>query len=110
MKTKTLLYLSMFAMLPAMLSVLMVSFISMEWWMRDTGSMAQMLLEGNFSRGFTMILFSTGALSLAIILASQLGLVRYSDKIDKLDEATMAYYEAKRKYEEATRKIVENIK
>jgi len=109
MKTKTLLYISIFAMLPAIMSMLMLSMISFEWFFSDSGKFAEMFLTGSFNRPFSMILFGTGLFSMTIILASQLALVRYTSKIDKLDEAEILAWEAKRKYEAATRKLLQNV-
>jgi hypothetical protein len=109
MKTKVLLNIAIIAIIPAMLSMLLLSIISFEWLFNDTGTYAEMFLTGKFNRSFTMILFSTGLFSMAIILASQLALTRYSGKIDRLDEAEIQAWEAKRKYEEATRKLLRSI-
>ncbi len=110
MKTKTLLRISIFGTLPVMLSLLMTSMMSFEWLLNDTGHFAEMFLSGNFNRTFSCILFGSGVISMAIMFVTQLGLIKYADKIDRLDEATMEYFEAKRKYEEATRKFVQQIK
>lgn len=101
---------SIFAMLPAMLSLLLLGIISFEWWLGDSGEFAKMFLTGKYNQPFVSILFSTGILSMAIMMASQLALVKYTSKIDRLDEAEMQAWEAKRKYDAATRKLVENIK
>ncbi len=110
MKTKTLLYISIFAMLPAMLSMLMLTMISFEWLLNGTGKFAEMFLTGSFNKPFSSILFGCGLFSMSIILVSQLGIVKYTSKIDRLDEAEMQAWEAKRKYEAATRKLLEQIK
>jgi ABC-type siderophore export system fused ATPase/permease subunit len=108
--TKRLFYVSIIATIPAMLSMLLLAIIGLEWWIAGSGSMAERLLTGNFNYQFVTILFSTGIPSMAIILASQLALSRYASKIDRLDEAEIQAWEAKRKYEEATRKLVQDIK
>lgn len=110
MKLKTLLYISIFAMVPALMSVLMVTMFALEWIVIGSGTLANIFLTGDFARTFTFCLFGSGLISLSIILATQLGIIRYTDKIDNLDEATYQYYEAKRKYEEATFKLVRDIK
>lgn len=109
MKTKTLIYISIFATLPAMLSMLLIGIIGMEWWLAGTGSMAERLLTGNFNYVFTSVLLSSGIFSMAIILATQLALSKYGSKIDRLDEAEMQAWEAKRKYEAATKKLLQNV-
>ena len=110
MKLKTWLYISIFACVPALMSLLMVSIFALEWILRGEGTLSNIFLTGNFARTFTLCLFGSGAISVSIILATQLGTIRYTDKIDNLDEAADRYYEAKRKYEEATFKLVRDIK
>jgi len=109
MKTKTLLKISIFAMLPMFLSTLMVSMIGFEWLLNGTGGLAERLLTGEFNKPFTVILFTSGILSMSIIFTALLGLMRYTDKLDKLDEAEIQAWEAKRKYEAATRKLLQNV-
>lgn len=109
MKTKTLLSLSIFAIVPAMLSLLIVSIICFEWVVNGTNQFAEMFLNGKFNKPFTMILFGSGVFFLSLILATQLALIRYTSKIDNLDEAERQAWEAKRKYELATKKILQQI-
>lgn len=109
MKTKTLLKISIFAILPMFLSTLMVAMIGFEWLLNGTGGLAERFLTGDFKKLFTVILFTSGILSMTIIFAALLGVMRYTDKLDRLDEAEMQAWEAKRKYEAATRQILEKI-
>lgn len=109
MKTKTLLKISIFAALPMFFSTLMVTMIGIEWLINDTGHFAQLFLTGKFNQPFTVILFSSGVLSISIVLTSLLGLMRYADKLDKLDQAEASAWEAKRRYEAATNKILQNV-
>lgn len=110
MKTKIFLKLSIFAIIPMFFSTLMVAMIGIEWWLNGTGHFAQLFLTGKFNQPFVVILFSSGVVSMAIVFTALLGLMRYTNKLDKLDEAEIQAWEAKRKYEAATRKLVHEIK
>lgn len=88
----------------------MIAMISFEWLLTDQSKFAQMFLTGEFNRDFATFMFGIGVFGLSVIFTTIMTLFQKASKIDKLDEAIFDAYEAKRKYEAATRKIVEEVK
>jgi len=108
MKMKTLVRVSFILLIPTLFSSLMLTLISAEWFLNGTGYFAQLFLTGKFNSGFCIVLFGTGAFSMAFIATTFMMLSRHTEQLDNLNEAEYQAYEAKRKYLAAAHKLAEN--
>jgi hypothetical protein len=110
MKTKHWLYLSQVFLIPIFLTTLLIGMIGAEWWLTDKSNLGNLIFNsGAINRPFLTIIFGISIVGLSIIFTVVLMLAQHASKIDRLEEATYELYIAKKKYEAATRKIVEGM-
>lgn len=110
MKTKHWLNLSILFLLPIFLTTLVIAMIGAEWWLTDKSTLGNLIFNsGAINRPFTTIVFFVSVLGLSIISMVILMLSRHASSIDRLEDAIHEHYLARRKYEAATRRIVEEM-
>ena len=110
MKLKFWINISLILMIPLFLSSIMIAMMSFEWFFNDSGYFATLFLTGKFNRPFCLIFFGIGGLSISVIFTTMTMVMRYAPVIDKFDKALEEAYAAKRKYDAATDKILNDIK
>lgn len=105
--TKVFLCLSAICVVPFILAEMLLGVIGLDYCMGQEIHFVHNIVTGVANEKFIGIICAAGGISGMIMFTSNLMLLRYADKIDKLDEATKEYYEAVSRYNRAVAKFAD---
>jgi hypothetical protein len=110
MTTKTILTLAIFAIIPVFISSLLLTTISMDYWLGNPVDNALInTIKGNINNSFVAIMFGLSALGSCIVFTAFLLITPYIPKIDRLEEERFLWSKAKQDYINAKEKLITQL-
>lgn len=108
MKNKTFIILGGFAAIPMFLATMVNMVIATAYWLGNPSESMKFYM-GQCNNKFVSLMDFLGLIGMAFVLTAVLIFVRYADKIDRLDDATQDYIDAKKEMEKARDKYTKQL-